>query len=90
MYISDMSGTISYADAVRNGGSVSSDDSLQVVPSIVDNIDDALDDMSDSGNGSEWNSASGSNCEDARTISEMMGRMNINWRSFRTPMSVSI
>lgn len=83
-----MSRNSSYADAVRNGSPVSDDDSLQGVPSINSGLIDS-DDMSDSGNGSDLSPTPDSSHENARTISEMLGRMNINWRSFRTPMSVS-
>ena len=86
---------LTYADVVRNDRLDDDNDSVQGITSersgVPSSNNSSHGELSDSGNGSEIHqSQSAVDSVDTEAITEMMGHMNIDWRSYRTPLSVSI
>ena len=78
---------LTYADVVRNNQLDDNNESVQGAPSErsgTSSTDGSIHDgTSDSGNGSTGDQVS------AEALTEMIGRMDLDWRSYRTPLSVS-
>ena len=80
---------LTYADIVRNNPAATDDDSVHGEPS--DNScgnESVFDGGSDSGNGSAVGPDT-ENGEKVEILTGLVGKMSIEWRSYKTPSSVS-